>query len=184
FRHVGEFLAENAKKGDLRRGLRVPLYLARVLVQVIRQWARDRCPQQAASLAFQTALSIVPVIAIALALLRAAGEFAVESTLVDFIGREVLPSVSRENIAGHLLKFAGKMSVQTAGIAGLGTTLLLAFVMYTSVENIFNDIWKIERRRSIGQKFVVFYAVATIVPSLLGVSLYHAARHGQIGRAH
>jgi membrane protein len=175
---MGEFLAEQAKKRDLRRGLRAPLYLARVVVQVIRQWARDRCPQQAASLAFQTALSIVPVIAVALALLRAAGEFAVESTLVDFLGREVLPQVSREDIAGYLVKFAGKMSMRTAGIAGVGTTLLLSFVMYSSVEKIYNDIWKIDRRRSLGQQFVVFYAVATIVPALLGVSVYQAARYG------
>src|SRR5262245_12899947 len=32
-----------------------PLYVLRVLVQVFRQWARDRCPQQAASLAYTTA---------------------------------------------------------------------------------------------------------------------------------
>ena len=177
-RRIGDFLYEQAQNRHLRRGLRVPIYVGRVLVQVIKQWARDRCPQQAASLAFQTALSIVPVIAIALAVLRAAGEFEVESTLVDFIGREVLPQLSHTDIAEYLVKFAGKMSIETAGIAGIATTLLLGFVMYTSVEKIFNDIWKVERGRSLGQKFVVFYAVATIVPSLLGVSVYHAARHG------
>jgi membrane protein len=179
-KHFFEVVVERAREPQqqIRRGLAFPYYLLRVLVQTVRQWARDRCPQQAASLAFQTALSIVPMIAIALAILRAAGEFEVESALVDFISREVLPQFSRGEIAGHLLSFAGNMSFATAGIAGVGSTLFLSFVMYASVEKIFNDVWKIERRRSLGQKFFVFYAVATLVPALIGVSLYHATRYG------
>ena len=38
---------------------------------ILAQWARDKCPQQAAALAFQTALSLVPVTAIAFSILRA-----------------------------------------------------------------------------------------------------------------
>ena len=177
-RHLIDAFAEQARQNKLRRGLSTPLYILRVSLQVVRQWARDRCPQQAASLAFQTALSIVPMIAIALALLRAAGEFEVESALVDFIAREILPQFSRNEIAEHIVAFSGKLSFATAGIAGVGSTLLLSFVMYTSVEKIFNDVWRIERRRSLAQKFVVFYAVATLVPALIGLSLYHAARYG------
>src|SRR5688572_26144611 len=63
-------------------------YLAlamRIFVQVVRQWARDRCPQQAASLAFQSALSLVPMVAIALTLLRASGALEAESTLVQIL---------------------------------------------------------------------------------------------------
>ena len=177
-RHFIDAFTERARENQLRRGVALPLYVVRLGVQVVRQWARDRCPQQAASLAFQTALSIVPVIAIALAILRATGEFEVESTLVDFISREVLPQFTRNDIAEHLINFAGKMSFQTAGLAGVATTLFLSYVMYASVEKIFNDVWRIERRRSLGQRFFVFHAVALYVPALMGLSLYHAARYG------
>src|SRR5688500_7799544 len=97
---------------DSKRGqvLYYPLYAARVLIQVVRQWARDRCPQQAASLAFSTALSVVPLFAVALALLRATGEFEAESTLVSFLAREVLPSMGRDEIAKALADYSGKMS--------------------------------------------------------------------------
>jgi membrane protein len=176
-RHALEGSAARVRHARLAAVLRVPAYVLRVSAQVLRQWARDRCPQQAASLAFQTALSIVPLIAVALAILRAAGELEAESALVDFIAREVLPQVSRDEIAQHILAFAGKQAFATAGIAGVASTLFLSFVMYASVERIFNDVWKIERRRSLGQKFVVFYAMVTLVPALLGVSLYHAARY-------
>lgn len=156
-------------------------YAARVMVQVVRRWARDCCPQQAASLAFSTALSVVPLFAIALALLRAGGEFEAQSTMVNFLAREVLPSMGRDEIAGHLLKFSGNMSLETAGLFGMATTLVLSFVMYVGVEQIFNDIWRVERRRSYGQQFLMFYAVVTIVPSLLAVSLLYAARTGITG---
>lgn len=163
--------------GRLRRRAFYPLFALRVLAQVIRQWARDRCPQQAASLAFQSALSIVPLIAIGLALLRATGAFEAQSTLVEVLSKQVLP-VSRDEISAQLVAWADNVNFRTAGVAGVVMMLVLSFIMFNSTERIFNDIWRVERRRSLGQKFVVFYAIATIVPALMGVSLLHAARYG------
>jgi membrane protein len=149
----------------------------RLVVQVGRQWSRDHCPQQASYLAFETALSLVPIFAVTLSLLRATGEFDAESALVNFLAREVLP-VSRTEVSEKLLEWSGNLSGQAAGTFGLVFTLILAFILYKSVEGIFNDIWRVVRRRTLGQRFVYFYAVATLVPALLGVSLYHAARFG------
>src|SRR5690606_3003047 len=67
-----------------QRRARVALWLWRVAVQVTRQWVHDRCPQQAASLAFQTLLSVVPALAVCLAAFRATGQFEAESALVEF----------------------------------------------------------------------------------------------------
>jgi membrane protein len=149
----------------------------RVLLQVIRQWARDRCPQQAASLAFQSALSVVPLVAIALTLLRSTGAFEAEGTLVQMLSRQVNP-VEPELVTGRILEWSSHLDFRSAGLPGIVTTIVLSFVMYTSVEKIFNDIWRVERRRKLGQKFVVFYALVTLTPALLGASLYHAARYG------
>lgn len=160
------------------RVLFYPIYVARVLVQVVKQWMRDRCPQQAASLAFSTALSIVPLFAVALALLRATGEFEAESTLVAFLAREVLPSMGRGEIAKALGDYSGKMSFEAVGLTGTLVTIVLAFIMYTGVEKIFNDIWRVERGRSYSSQFLMFYAVITLVPSLFAFSLVHAARSG------
>ncbi len=167
-------LAETGGKSGFARHV---ANFTRVSVQVVRQWSHDHCPQQAAYLAFETALSIVPIFAVTLSLLRATGEFDAQSTLVSFIAREVLP-VSRTEISEKLLEWAGNLSGQAAGVFGVVVTLVLAFILYKSVEGIFNDIWRVVRRRTLGQRFVYFYAVATLVPALLGVSLYHAARFG------
>jgi membrane protein len=162
-------------EGKLR--LTVPVYTLRVLLQVARKWARDRCPQQASSLAFQTALSLVPMLAVGLALLRAFGATGTESTLVDWLAGQVLP-VSRSEISRHLIDWAHKMSDGTQGAIGVIAIVILGFLTASSVESIFNDVWRAERSRSLTQKFMVFYALITIIPLLMGVSIFHLARIG------
>lgn len=160
-----------------RRRARIPFYLARVLLQVVRQWIRDRCPQQAASLAFQTVLSIVPILAVATAALRALGHFNAQSSFVNFIADNLIP-VSREEISQNLVHFSQNITFESVGLVGLVTTTLLAFVMFNNLESIINFVWRAERGRSVTQKFVVFYFSMTVGPLLLGMSLVEAARFG------
>ena len=150
-------------------------YVVRVASQVFRQWSHDHNPHIAAYLSFETALSIVPIIAVTLSLLRANDEMNAQSALVAFLAREVLP-MSHNEISQKLLEYAG--NIAASGVFGVIVTLILAFILYVSMEGVFNDIWRVTRRRSLGQRFVFFYAVATLVPALFAVSLYHAARYG------
>ncbi len=165
-----------AKEGQKKR-VRVPVYALRVTMQVVRQWARDRCPQQAASLAFQTVLSVVPMLALALALLRATGNIGAESTLVHFIADTFIP-MSQDEIAATLTTWSENITFETLGLVGLIVTLAVAFVMFNTLEKIMNDIWRTERRRPLGQKLIVFYAIATILPVGAGIVLYQAKQLG------
>jgi len=149
----------------------------RLTAQVLRQWARDRCPQQAASLAFQTVLSVVPVLAVCLAALRVTGLMGAESALVDFLTDRFIP-VSRAELARTLLQWSDNVTFKSLGLVGLITTVVIGYVMWSSLEQIMNHIWRVERRRSLAQRFAVFYATATIGPLLIGVSLYQAAQFG------
>lgn len=157
--------------------VRAPFYALRVLVQVVRQWARDRCPQQAAALSFETALSLVPITAIALSLLRAVGALEAQSALIQAVSHQFNP-IARDEIAEQLVQWSQNLGWQTAGIAGLVSTLVLSYIMFSTVEKTWNDIWRVDRRRTLGQRFVTFYSIFTIVPALLGLSLYQAARVG------
>jgi membrane protein len=172
-------LAEHRAPPGTRRRVRFFLYVVRLTAQLLRQWARDRCPQQAASLAFQTVLSVVPFLAVCLATVRATGLIEAESALIDYLSDRFIP-VSRVELARTLQQWSENVTFQTLGLVGLVTTVLIAFVMWSSLEQIMNHIWRVERRRSLAQKFVVFYATATIGPLLIGVSLYQAARFGLV----
>lgn len=169
------FEARASRSG--RRRERALWYLVRLGVQLIRQWARDRCPQQAASLAFQTILSVVPAMAVGLAALRATGNIDAESSFIQFISQMYIP-VAPDEIAAQLSGWSENVTFESLGLIGLLTVVILAFIMVNSLERVMNHIWRVERRRSMAQKFVVFYATATIGPALIGISYYNAARAG------
>lgn len=152
-------------------------YWFRVLSQVVRQWARDRCPQQAAALAFHTVLSVVPLLAVALAALRIWGDINAGSVFVEFISREFIP-VSPRDIAEQLTVWSNNINIESLGLVGLCTTILVAFILIDGLETAVNRIWRAERPRSFAQKFVVFYSTLTVGPFLMGMSIVQAAQFG------
>ncbi len=160
-----------------RRRERVLFYLLRLSVQLIRQWARDRCPQQAASLAFQTMLSIVPAMAVGLAAMRVTGTIEAESSFIQFIADRYIP-VAPDEIAATLRSYSENVTFESLGLVGLITVIFLSFIMFNSLEKVMNQIWRVEKRRSMAQKFVVFYATATIGPALISISYINAASVG------
>ncbi len=160
-----------------RRRVMYPVFVLRVVIQVLRQWARDRCPQQAASLAFQTVLSVVPLLAVMLAALRATGSLGQESKLTEFLAQNLIP-IPQQEISQRLLELSQNITFQSMGAIGLATSVILAFIMINSLERIASYIWRAEHKRSLGQKFVVFYATATVGPALLATGLYQAAKVG------
>jgi membrane protein len=168
---------EEKAAASSQRRVHLPLVIARMAVHVMRQYVRDRCPQQASSLSFQAVLSVVPLMAVTLAILRATHAMNAESALVDFIAEKLVP-ISRVELAAKLRTFSENVTFQSLGLAGLLGTIVLAFLMVNTLEGVINRIWRSEHRRSLTQKFVVFYATATIGPFILATSLYQAAQFG------
>ena len=69
----------------ISRRARAGVYFSRLGIRIVKQWVRDRCPQQAAALTYQTTLSLVPLLALVFAGLRLTRNLDVESRFVDFI---------------------------------------------------------------------------------------------------
>src|SRR5229473_3016661 len=121
---------------QVSRRARAALYLYRLAVRILFQWAHDKCPQQAAALAFQTALSLVPVTAIAFSILRAMGTLGAESQLSHFIADHVFPQMA--DVTERISEFSPKVSIGALGGVGLFFTLVPSFPLYSYVEKIFN----------------------------------------------
>jgi membrane protein len=153
---------------------RALIFIYRLALRILAQWARDKCPQQAAALAFQTALSLVPVTAIAFSLLRAMGSLDAESRLSQFVGDHVFPQMP--DVAERIRAFSGKVSIGALGGGGLLFTLVTCYSLYSYVEKIFNDIWRVGERRTLIGKFLIFYAMVTLLPTLAGFSLYWSGK--------
>tara|TARA_R110002096_G_scaffold299503_2_gene493940 strand:- start:2596 stop:3963 length:1368 start_codon:yes stop_codon:yes gene_type:complete len=169
--------AEDRASHSERRRVRASLYVWRVCVLLVAQWKRDRCPQQAAGLSFQSVLSVVPALALAMAAFRATGAMEAESSLIKFLSREYLP-LSAEEISQKLLSLSANITFESMGLIGLITTLLIAFFTFNSLEQTINHIWRVEKRRSLPRRLVAFYLTTIVGSALVGMSLYQAAQFG------
>src|SRR4029077_1962851 len=177
-RHIRVFLETNpytaAATQRLSKRARAVIFIYRLALRILAQWARDKCPQQAAALAFQTALSLVPVTAIAFSILRAMGSLDAESQLLRFVGEHIFPNM--QDVTQRIQEFSGKVSIGALGGGGLLFTLVTCYSLYSYVEKIYNDIWRVGQRRTLIGKFLTFYAMVTLLPTLAGFSLYWSGR--------
>jgi membrane protein len=171
--HVGLTVPAVVTETLSQRG-RAAIYLTRLGLRILKQWARDKCPQQAAALAFTTALSLVPVFAIAFSLLKGMGSLDAQSRLSDFLATRLFPGM--DDITDRLEQFSANISIGALGGLGLFFTLITCYSLYSYVERIFNDIWRVGKRRAMVGKFLTFYAMVTLLPALASVSLYWSGR--------
>ncbi len=159
---------------EVSKRQRAGIFLVRLSIRIIKQWIRDKPMQQAAALTFQTALSLVPLLAIAFTLLRATADQAVENDLMAFVSTRILPDMPE--ISNYLQTFSRNISTGALGAAGLLFTFFTSWYLYNSVERVFNDIWRTARRRALLHRLLTFYALVTLLPVLAGASLYSSGR--------
>jgi membrane protein len=156
------------------RRARATVYFSRLGVRIIKQWVRDRCPQQAAALTYQTTLSLVPLLALVFAGLRQTRSLDVESQLVNFISNQLLPDM--DGVVEHLQTFSDKVATGATGALGLIFAVATTFYLFHTIEGTFNAIWRVATQRSLMRKFMIFYPIATLVPVLAGVYLYWSGK--------
>lgn len=137
---------------------------------IIRRYKEERCSQMAASLTFTTLLSLVPLFTIALTLFSAVPVFEDFSTHIkNFVQSNMLPETGGRMITRYVEQFAESASRLTAvGLVFLGLTAML---MMQTIDNAFNTIWHVTRQRSVIQRVLVYWAVLTLAPLLVGGSL-------------
>lgn len=156
----------------------MPLYLSDLLpfFRLIRQrFNEDRCPQVAASLTYTTLLSLVPVITIVLTVLSPFPAFGEMMTQIKiFLLANMVPESAGKIISVYALQFSDNAARLTA--AGVALLALTAFMLMMTINNAFNVIWRVRRRRSVVRRLMVYWVVLTLGSLLLGASLsttYH-----------
>ena len=143
--------------------------VARLSANVWRQFREHNCLQQASSLAFNTLLCLVPLSAVALFLLKTFG--AVEDGNSPLIAAldNFLPRYGAEEIVSELSGFANR-NLGSLGVGGFLLFLLVSTMLFMSVEQHLNDIWRARRRLPVVrafQKYAVFYTLLTVGPLLI-----------------
>lgn len=133
--------------------------------------ARDvRLTQVAGSLTFTTTLSIVPLAAVGLSAFAAFPLFAEYRVALESLLREgLLP----QQISATILRYLNDFSANAAALTAVGLLFLVvtALMMIHTVERVLNDIWNARARRGLLARVLVYWALLTLGPLLIGVSL-------------
>lgn len=137
---------------------------------VLVRFFQHNCTEVAASLTFTTLLSLVPLLAIALSVVAAFPAFTEYSTQIKaFILTTMMPEAANKVIAVYMQQFADNAVQLTAiGTAFLGVT---ALALMLTIDKSLNAIWRVTRLRPLLHRILIYWAILTIGPLLMGVSL-------------
>lgn len=127
-----------------------------------------RVPQIAGSLTFTSLLALVPVLTVALVIVSAFPMFSeVSDAFIRFINMTIVPQ-GADAVMDYLSEFKAKASNLTAiGIIMLGVTSLL---LIQTIDQTFNRIWQVKKPRPVWMQFLIYWALLTFGPLLVGVS--------------
>ena len=153
------------REGDISGVKRFFLRLLKVLLLSIRGYSRNNLRVRGAALTFYTFLSVVPVVAVAFGISKGFGlDKSLQETLLTAFSEQ-------EEILTLLFGYANAVLDKTNGgiVAGAGLALLLWTIinLLDSVEEAFNNIWKVPKPRSFGRKTADYISFALIGPIFL-----------------
>ncbi len=156
---------------DVLSRVRIDLDIVKRLARFAARRSReDRIPQVAGSLTFTTMLAIVPLATVAFALFTAFPIFAsFQNSLQGFLADHLMPAQINSQIFLYLNQFASKAK----GLTTMGMIVLFVTSVMTmmTVESAFNVIWRVRKARPLAQRVLVYWAILTLGPILIGVSL-------------
>ncbi|WP_104657603.1 YihY family inner membrane protein [Ralstonia insidiosa] len=136
----------------------------------LRRAGEDRLPQVAGSLTFTTVLSVVPILTVAFALFTAFPMFkSFRADIEGYMFSNLVPG----NISRPILTYLNQFSTNAKGLtaAGLIGLVVTSVMTMLTVENALNAIWRVRQRRPLAQRVLVFWALVTFGPVLIGASL-------------
>jgi membrane protein len=137
-------------------------------------WERNRglnLNQIAASLAFTTTLSLVPMLTIATILIGyLPSVIQVKNAFRTWLLDTYMPGGLNQQVFSYLEQFSSQASGLTLiGLLGLVITTITTLAV---IEAAFNQIFKVQERRPLLKKVLIYGAATFLGPVLLGIGIY------------
>lgn len=145
--------------------------LAQFAIDVVRRFYEDRSSQVAGSLTYTTLLALVPLLTVALTITTAFPVFdRVVGVLQDFAIDNFLPDTPGVDLfADQLYDFTERAGrLRAIGLVVLGLTAVM--LMHT-IDDALNRIFRVAQQRHLARRIMMYVAVLTLGPLLIGASL-------------
>lgn len=136
------------------------------IVFVLRRFEADRCREQAGSLTYTTLFAVVPMLTVFLVIISSIKALEpARQQLQQLIYSNFLPK-STIAFDKALSAFTDKSSNLT--IIGILFLFVTTVLMLSSIENVFNRIWRVKETRSGLVGFMRYWTIISLGPILLG----------------
>jgi len=137
---------------------------------LLERFREDRLGVQASSLTFTTTMALVPFFTVALAVFTAFPMFnQLQNALQSWLVQSVIPDPIAKQVLGYLNQFAAKAG--RLGAVGVAALFFTAIALVLTIDRTLNGIWRVRRQRPIGQRVLIYWAVMTLAPLVLGAML-------------
>ena len=141
----------------------------RFVRQVAQRFVHDRCQRVAGALSFTTLLAIVPLTAVTVSVLALFPVFGAWLNVIqEFIYSNFVPAAG-DVVQKYLTQFASKAGRLTA--VGIAFLVLTSIMLMATIEQAFNDIWRVRNTRKLLYRVLSYWALLTLGPVLVATSL-------------
>ncbi|MCV6604511.1 MAG: YihY family inner membrane protein, partial [Porticoccaceae bacterium] len=140
-----------------------------------RRFFRDDCPESAAALTYMTLFALVPMLTLMFATFSLFPDFrGLEEKLQSLIFSNFLPEAGSDSDTGirvqeYLTGFMDQARKLSA--VGIGVLIVTSYLMLANIEKTFNKIWGTAGGRKGLSSFLLYWAILSLGPVLLGVGL-------------
>jgi len=152
--------------GTLNKRDSVFINLIRLAYVTLREYRENELALRAMSLVYTTLLSLVPLLAFIISILKAFG--VVDNQLEPFLLNFLEPLGEKGiEVTHRIMEFIGKINFGVLGVAGLVMLIYTAVSVITKIEDSMNIIWKIRKGRSIARRLSDYITTLIVGPVLL-----------------
>jgi len=151
--------------GDVKQKRSYWHHFLQIITMVVRDWMGGMLTLRSMSLVYTTLLSIVPLLAVSLSVLKGFGVHnQLEPALVALL--EPLGEKSVE-LSSKLVGFVDNMKIGVLGALGLALLLFTVVSLIQKIEAAFNATWRLHGSRNLMQRFSNYLSVVLVGPVLL-----------------
>lgn len=143
--------------------------LVRLIYVTTREFGKNELTLRAMSLVYTTLLSLIPLLAFSISILKAFG--VVDNQLEPFLISFLEPMGPKgAEITQKILEFINKINFGVLGGLGLGFLIYTSISVIQKIEDSLNIIWKVKKGRSLARRFSDYITTLLIGPVLMVVA--------------
>ncbi len=147
------------------------IYALRFLWIIIKGFVEDNCLLRAKALAYTTAISLVPLLAVAFSIFKGIGGIDDAKSKLEPILATVLVPESQEIVHSTLFGFIDKINATAIGGIAFIFLVISVLSLLGTIEKAFNTIWGIANSRSFFEKLTSYWTILTFGPILIIISI-------------